>query len=356
MTNIASITQRCIEPGATLIEALKLMDRLEVKSLLVLKDGDVFVGVLSIGDIQRALIRNISMDNLVLTVLRPNPRIAREETPKELIMNEMLLHRMEFMPIIDDTDKIIGLYLWEELFLNRKFPPLNQFDLPVVIMAGGKGTRLRPLTNVIPKPLIPIGKRTIIEEIFHRFARHGSSRFYITVNYKAELLEYYLKELNLEYRIEFFREDTPLGTAGSLSLLKNSINQTFFVSNCDIIIDQDYSEILEYHKSNANELTIVAALKHYPIPYGIIETGDNGILKSLIEKPELTFKINSGMYLLEPDLLHDIPENRFFHITDLIQQINARNGKVGVFPISEKSWNDIGEWDVYLKNSITTIS
>ena len=135
-----------------------------------------------------------------------------------------------------------------------------------------------------------------------------------------------------------------MGTAGSMSLLKGKISETFFVTNCDILIEQDYSEILEYHKVNKNEITIVAALKHFPISYGTIETGENGKLKKLIEKPELTFKINSGMYILEPHLIDEIPVNEFFHITTLIEKVSNRGGNVGVFPVSEKSWKDVGNW------------
>ena len=153
------------------------------------------------------------------------------------------------------------------------------------------------------------------------------------------------------YKLHYLKEDYPLGTAGSLSMLKGEINQPFFVTNCDILIDQDYSEILGYHRDNNNEITIVAALKYFPFPYGVIETGENGQLNELIEKPELTFKINSGMYILEPHLLNEIPEKTFFHITQLIQGVKQRNGAIGVFPVSEKSWKDIGDWHEYIELS-----
>jgi NDP-sugar pyrophosphorylase family protein len=143
----------------------------------------------------------------------------------------------------------------------------------------------------------------MLEEIFDRFSAHGCKNFYISVNYKAELIKFYIANQNLPYSIEYFEEDKPMGTAGSLSLLQDKIKETFFVTNCDIIIEQDYSEILEYHYENKNEITIVAALKHFPIAYGTIETVENGNLFSLTEKPELTFKINSGMYILEPHLI-----------------------------------------------------
>jgi len=344
------LRNRTVENVSTLLEALKKMDALDKKLLIVL-DNNKFYGLVSAGDIQRAIIQNKPLDTQVNDVLRKNIRIATPEDSFEGIKKMMFDYRMELCPVVNSEKKIVDIYFWEDVFKEEQPQPKNQFNLPVIIMAGGFGTRLKPLTNVLPKPLIPIGEKTIIEQIFERFNRHGCNNFYLSVNYKAELIEFYLKNQNLPYQIEYIKEDNPSGTAGSLSLLKDKINETFFVSNCDIIIEQDYSEILEYHRDNKNEITIVAALKHFQIPYGTIETSENGKLERLTEKPELTFKINSGMYILEPHLLNEIPGNQFFHITHLIEKVHSRGGNVGVFPVSEKSWKDIGEWDEYLKHN-----
>lgn len=342
---------RIIGPELSILQAIKKMDDLAVKSLIVAHDNNILNGILSIGDIQRAIIKNVSLVSPVSDILRPNPRVLYEDPGPEKVKGLLLSHRMEFIPLVDPVSKqIIKIYYWSDFFQDLIMAPAKQFNLPVVVMAGGMGTRLKPLTNVIPKPLIPIGDKTMIEYIFDNFSRFGCTTFYISVNYKADLIDYYLKEQNLGYQLNYFREDQPLGTAGSLSLLKGKIDKTFFVTNCDILIEQDYSEILEYHRENKNEITIVGALKHYPIPYGIIETGENGQLNELIEKPELTFKINSGMYILEPHLLDEIPENTFYHITQLIQEVKDRKGLIGVFPVSEKSWRDIGEWSELQKN------
>lgn len=326
-----------------MLEALKKMDDLEKKLLIVL-DNKRFVGLLSAGDIQRAIINNLPLDKPVVQVLRKNIRVATPGDTFDQIKKLMLEFRMELCPVVDQNKEVKHVYYWEELFADQKIKPNKQFNVPVIIMAGGLGTRLKPLTNVLPKPLIPIGEKTMLEEIFERFSQYGCSRFYISVNYKAEMIKHYVENLHLPYNHDFFIEHKPMGTAGSISLLKGQINETFFVSNCDILIDQDYSEILEYHKNNNNEITIIAALKHFPIAYGTIETGKNGKLLNLIEKPELTFKINSGMYILEPHLIDEIPGNTFFHITQLIEKVKNRNGSVGVFPVSEKSWKDIGSW------------
>ncbi len=348
MKYLEYINCRIIQMNDSIHQALKIMDIINKKLLLVF-DNNKFKGVLSIGDIQKAIISNISLDTAIKKILRKDFVFAKTNDSKPEVLELMKKHRIECMPVKNAKGELEDVYLWEELFGEKIKVSNSSFNLPIVIMAGGLGTRLKPLTNVLPKPLIPIGERTIIEEIFEQFNNYGCNDFYISVNYKAELIEYYLKNQNLPYKLHYFKERKPLGTAGSLSILKGFIKETFFVSNCDIIIEQDVSEILEYHKKYSNEITIVAALKHFPLAYGIIETGEDGQLLALKEKPELTFKINSGMYILEPHLLNEIPDNKMFHITELIEKVKKRNGKVGVFPVSEKSWRDFGSWAEYMK-------
>lgn len=325
------------------------MDQLDKKLLIVL-DEDKYYGLLSIGDIQRAIIQNKSVQSPVKEILREKVKIAGPEDSFASIRQMMFDFRMELCPVVNAQNEIIQVYFWEDIFQESEAQPGKFFRLPVVIMAGGKGSRLKPLTNVLPKPLIPIGEKSIIENIFSRFNRYGCNQFYVSVNYKADFIEYYIQNQQLPYEIEFFREDNPLGTAGSLSLLKNKIQSSFFVSNCDIIVEQDYSEILDYHQENQNEITVVAVMKHLSIPYGTIETTINGQLVKLTEKPDLSFKINSGMYIVEPHILHEIEDSVHLDITTLIDRILNRGGKVGVFPVSEKSWKDIGEWSEYLRN------
>lgn len=350
INNLYKIKNRIIQKTDSILNAMKLMDRID-KKLLFVFENEVFLNIISIGDIQRAILKNISLDTPIKNILRSNTKFAFTKESLESIKAKMHEYRIECMPLLDDSNQLVDVYFWEDVFESKTPEVSNAFDLPIVIMAGGKGSRLKPITNILPKALIPIGEKTILERIMDNFLQYKSKRFYLSVNYKADMIRHYFNELNHpQYKIDYFTEDQPLGTAGSLYLLKDKINQTFFVSNCDIIINNDYSEILKYHKDNKNELTIISALRHYPIPYGIIDTGDNGKLIEITEKPELTFQINSGMYILEPHLLNEIPENKFFHITELIENINKRKGRVGVFPVSEKSWTDIGEWDEYLKN------
>lgn len=336
--NIEKIT---IKGEETILFALKRMDILERKLLIIIKN-DKFIGLLSVGDIQRAIIKNLPFDTLVTSIIRDDIRVAYIGDDKEKIKADMIEERIECMPVIDKDSNLVDVIFWEDI-LGGKTDLFERINIPVVIMAGGEGTRLKPLTNILPKPLIPIVDKTIIEDIMDRFVLAGCNKFYISVNYKAEMIKHYLESLhNPAYSLQFFQEEKPLGTAGSLYLLSDKLSSTFFVTNCDIIVKQDLDEVYKYHKDNKNDITIVAALKHYKIPYGTIESGIDGILTSLSEKPEIVFKINSGVYILEPDTISQIPQDEFFHITDLILKIKRKKGRVGVFPISEKSWQDYG--------------
>lgn len=338
-----------IDKNAPVISALKLMDRKHVKLLMVLDQGH-YHSLLSIGDIQRAIIAAVDLQSPVESILRKKVNVAKTSDSRDEIVANMKKLRNEFMPIIDDEGNVVDVIFWRDLFDNYSSRIKKTFNLPVVVMAGGQGSRLRPLTNVLPKPLIPIGEQTMMEDIMDRFVDCGCHNFYVSVNYKADTIRRYFENLDKpQYHVEYFQEDKPLGTAGSLHLLKDRISDTFFVSNCDIIIDEDYSEILDFHRQNKNEITVVAALKNYSIPYGTLETGDAGLLTGLTEKPNLTFKINTGMYILEPHLIQEIPEDEFYHITFLIEKLIRKDRRVGVFPINEGSWTDIGNWNEYMK-------
>lgn len=338
-----------IEGTISILAALKRMDAVKHRLLIVTEDGR-FSSMLSIGDIQRAIIKGVEMSRPVTEILRKKTKVATILDRKEEVEQYIKEHKTEYMPIIDDSNMVVDILFWEDISNTGFIRRTPEFHLPVIIMAGGQGTRLRPLTNVLPKPLIPIGNQTMLEDIMDRFVDCGCQEFYISVNYKADIIKRYLSNLDKpQYHISFFQEDKPLGTAGSLHLLKNKIKDTFFVSNCDIIIDEDYGEILKYHRENHNEITVVAAIKNLSIPYGTLETKEEGLLSGIKEKPEYTFKINTGMYILEPHLIEEIPEDEFYHITFLIEKL-ARNGRrVGVYPINEGSWIDVGNWEEYLK-------
>lgn len=342
------ISRISIAPSTTLLAALKTMDEQKVKTLFVFEDKH-FEGLFTLGDVQRAIIKNIGLDKQVGAILDSHKIYGYKTESENEILEKMRAIRAEVMPILDEDGSIIDILCWDEMFHEKEPDNRPKIDLPVVIMAGGKGTRLKPITNVIPKPLVPVGDKTILEVIMDQFESIGCHKFYMSVNYKADMMKYYLSQLEHQYDIEFFMEDKPLGTIGSVSLLKGKITTPFFVSNCDSINEQDYRDVWDYHVNNHNDMTIVTMIKSFKIPYGVIETGEDGLMTALKEKPEQSFQVNTGVYILNPYLINEIPDGEFFHITNLMERVQSRGGRVGCFPVSEHSWRDMGDWTEYLR-------
>lgn len=348
MPILAKIQNRAIQSTMTILQSLKKMDEVKVKMLFVFKD-EQFLSILTIGDIQRAIIKGVNLHDVVTSILQPKKKFVSPKEPLEQVRHKMLSLRAECMPVVGTDGDLVDVYLWNDVFKQSEIEQREKISLPVVIMAGGKGTRLKPITNVIPKPLVPVGEKTILEVIMDQFESIGCKKFYMSVNYKADMMKFYLSQLDHKYDIEFFMEDKPLGTIGSVSLLKGKITTPFFVSNCDSINEQDYRDVYNYHCSNHNDMTIVTMVKSFKIPYGVIKTGEDGLMESLQEKPEHTYMVNSGVYILNPELIDEIPEGEFYHITHLMEKVKARGGRVGCFPVSENAWHDMGEWPEYLK-------
>lgn len=342
------VKRRTISPSTSLLDAMKKMDEVKVKNLFVFLE-ERFCGLLTIGDIQRAIIKSIPLTEQVGKILNTTKIYASVDDSIDEIKEKMHQIWADCMPVLDREGNLKDIVFWKDVSRDDVQSERQPIHLPVVIMAGGKGTRLKPITNVIPKPLVPIGDKTILETILDQFEAIGCTKFYMSVNYKADIMKYYLSQLDHQYDIEFFQEDKPLGTIGSVSLLKGKIATPFFVSNCDSINEQDYRDVYDYHVENHNDLTIVTMVKTFKIPYGVIETGEDGLMTALSEKPELTYQVNTGVYILNPSCIDEIPEGEFFHITHLMEKIKARGGRVGCFPVSEHSWKDMGEWPEYLK-------
>ncbi len=324
----------------TIKDALKKLDE-TAKKILLIVEGKKLIGVLTDGDIRRWILQNGDLNKPVSLIMVKNPKYIYEEDIKKA--KQLLIeYSIEAMPVLNRNKKVIDIVFWNDKF-NKKYK-FNKLDNPVVIMAGGKGTRLDPYTRILPKPLIPIGDIPIVERIINKFNEYGCNDFYMTVNYKKNMIKAYFNEIERNYTINYIEEDTPLGTAGSLYLLKNKVKDTFFLSNCDILIEGNYSEMLKYHKEHKVKITLVTSLKHYKIPYGVIEINGNSNVKKITEKPEYDLLVNTGMYILEPEVLNDIPENKFFHITDLINSYIENGEEIGVYPVSEGSWLDMGQF------------
>ena len=217
-------------------------------------------------------------------------------------------------------------------------------------MAGGKGTRLSPFTQVLPKPLIPIRGKTVISRIVESFMSSGFKNFYISINEKSKIIKSYFEEKKFKNEIRFLEENKPLGTVGALSKLKKIKSKNFFVTNCDTIINCDVSEILNYHNKSNNSLTILTVKKNYFIPYGTCNIDKKNQLISMSEKPKISYLINIGSYVINRSVLNKLKKDKRYDLNEFIKILEKNKMKIGVYRLSEKNWKDVGTWDEYKKH------
>ena len=331
-----------VSKDTSLVDVMKQVDDTAMGIVYVCDEDNKLLGTITDGDVRRNIIANGRLDMIASEVMKKNPITVsvKDRTMASYVMRKNVIRSV---PIIDNDNKVLDICFSGE---HKKLTVGKEtIDVPVAIMAGGKGVRLQPYTNILPKPLMPIGEKTITEHIIDRFRRAGCSRYNMIVNYKKHLIKAYFQGGDVDCDIDFLEEEEFFGTAGGLRLLINKYNETVFVTNCDILIDADYSEILEYHKKSGNIATVVCAVKNMKLPYGVISTTDSGRITEIKEKPDISSIVNTGLYVIEPDFLNMIPENTVSQITDVFQECIDRNLRIGMYPVSEDSWLDMGQFD-----------
>jgi dTDP-glucose pyrophosphorylase len=335
---------------ASLKDAMKKIDKNDDKIVFVVDSQNMLKGSLSDGDIRRWILSGGNLTSPVSEASFKNTYFVKENYNSENVKKEFLKRIITTVPVVDNENRITQFLTWDQLHKSKFVKVVKEkLNTSVVIMAGGKGTRLDPFTRILPKPLIPIGDKTILEIIIEKFTSFKIDQFYISVNHKARIIKSYFEELQPDYKLKYLEEDKPLGTVGALSKLYKVEEGNILLTNCDIIIDTDYNDLLNHHIKEKNDITLVASMKQYSVPYGICKIKNGGELIEIKEKPELDFLINTGMYILKSEVLKHIPKNEFYHITHLIDKIKSLGCKVGIYPVSEDSWFDTGEWAEYKK-------
>ena len=334
------IEKYLVSDDITVKQAIEAMESNMIKAVLIADENKRIQGIFSNGDMRSFFLKGGELSDNIKNAMNVHPILYRSRQEVEL---EKKTRIRAIYPIVDDSNCLIDV-VDDEQSVTNGVANASLKDVPLVIMAGGKGTRLYPYTKILPKPLIPIGDLTITERIIERFQRFGCNKVFMVLNYKANMIRAYMADLEKEYTVDYVEETEFLGTAGGLRLLKDKINSTFFVSNCDVLINADFECIYKTHKSKGNKITFVCSMKDVVIPYGVVETDKDGYINRMKEKPEFSFLINTGLYMIEPEVLDDIEEGEFIHLPDLAQRYLDRGEKVGVFPISEKSWLDMGQF------------
>ena len=331
-------------------EALKRMDEGAEKILMVVDGSGKLQGTITDGDIRRWILREGNMNATVAGLYQRSPKTAPEHFDIVQVKAVMIREKIEVIPVVDSEGRLVNVLLWDEIFSDRKTPGRSSLNVPVVVMAGGQGGRMDPLTKILPKPLIPLGEKPIVELIMDRFAEFGCSEFYLTVHYKGKMIQSYFENTDCRYRVKLLWEDRPGGTAGGLRLASEWVNtESFFVTNCDVMVKTDYADLLEFHRQRGADLTIVSSIRHFTVPYGVLETDEEGFLTKIAEKPEYDFWVNTGLYVLRKEVIRHIPKTGAFDFPDLIRQLSMSGGKISVYPVSQSSWVDMGQLHEYQK-------
>lgn len=344
-----TINQFTIQARSTIHQVIKKLDE-NGRGFVAIEEGRKVCGIVTDGDTRRAVLQGVDLTKPVKTIMNREFLFLGEDAKDEDIEHIFINARKKHIPILSQG-QLVNVLFAEEYFRNKNHPlyvPLK-IDLPVVVMAGGKGMRLDPFTRILPKPLIPIGEKAVIEIIMDNLAVQGIKHFYISINHKAKMVRAYFEDVASPYRISFIQEEEPLGTAGSLRMLESKVKIPFFVFNCDTIIEEDLSNIHDFHEKGGFDLTIVGVMQKHVVPYGVCDVNPDGRLKKINEKPSFDFLINTGVYLINPQVLKWIPKGKKMDMPELIGKIMNKKHKVGVFPISERSWIDIGQWEGYKK-------
>lgn len=331
-----------LKPHSTIKEALKIIDSGAMQIALVIDENEKLLGTVTDGDIRRGLLNNLSLEDTIKSIIFKTPTVCHVDDNKEKVLEIALAKKLHQIPIVDKDGKLVGIEEIDEL-LKPKYKTNK-----VVLMVGGLGTRLRPLTDKTPKPMLKVGNKPILETIILNFKKYGFVNIVLCVSYKSEIIEEYFKDgSDFGVNIEYVHENKRMGTAGALSLVKEQLNEPFFVMNGDLLTSINFEHMMEYHISNSSVATMGVREYDFQVPYGVVNTDGANIL-SIVEKPVHEFFVSGGVYVLSSEVLKYIPENEFYDMPTLFEKLIEKKEKSISFPIHEY-WLDIGRVEEFEK-------
>lgn len=327
-----------IGKDASVRDAIELMSKNHAPAVAVVDEDNSLLGLFTNGDMRHFFLEDGDLVTPIVQAMNEDPVCFRSDSEINYARKN---HPYVAYPLVDEDKKLLLLAFNSEDDLMMTEDALA--EVPLVIMAGGKGTRLYPYTKILPKALVPIGDTSIAERIIDQFYSRGCRDVWFILNHKADMVKSYFEGIDTDYSVHFLTEAKFRGTGGGLALLKGQIDSTFIVSNCDILVEDDLACAYQTHKELGDDITYVSAFMNTAIPYGVIETDDEGYVTGLKEKPEFSFLVSTGVYIVEPSVLDYIKEDESLDFPDIVKRCIQDGGKVGVFPVPENSWIDIGE-------------
>ena len=342
--------QNTIYKNLTITKALERLSKVKTKCLIVIDKKGIVIGTLTDGDIRRSLIESKDLNNQVGNICNKDFLFFKPQVSKSKIYETFQKTKTPLIPVLDNK-KIVKIFYIDEVLNDKKINFSNGIlkNLEVAIMAGGRGQRLNPFSELLPKPLIPINGKPVIDHLIEKFLDIGVKKIYVTINYKKNIIKSYLQDQFKSSKINYLEEKKPLGTASSLNLIKQNKSKNLLVINCDTILNINFDKFLDYHINQKNDFTLVAAFKRIVVPYGICEINKKQNLKNIVEKPSSNNLVVVGAYCFKNNLIKHIPKRKIFDMNDFIRKLLSKKYKVGIYPISDLDWQDIGEWPEYYK-------
>ena len=339
MSSAENIWRQALLPAnATIQQAIRNLDQVAIKIVLVVNDADELEGTISDGDIRRGLLKGLDLNSPIASLIHRNALVVPPEMGRDMVMQLMVANKIQQIPVVDEHHHVVGLYLWDEITAPPARPNL------MVIMAGGMGTRLRPHTESCPKPLLSVAGKPMLEHIIERAKLEGFRHFVLAIHYLGQMIEdYFGNGERLGVRIDYLREQSPLGTAGALGLLNPRPDAAFVVTNGDVITDIRYGELLDFHIRHAAAATMAVRVHEWQHPFGVVQMQGVEII-GFEEKPVARSHINAGVYALDPDALGLLIANAHCDMPTLFERLQAKGKRTVAYPMHEP-WLDVGRPD-----------